>query len=69
MKINTLYDIGDIVYLKTDINQKERMVTAITITIGSHVYSLSCGDDSSEHYDIEISDTKDVMKTLTSYDD
>ena len=69
MKINTRYDIGDIVYLKTDINQKERMVTAITITIGSHVYSLSCGVDSSEHYEIEITDTKDVMKTLTSYDD
>jgi hypothetical protein len=45
------------------------MVTAITITIGSHVYSLSCGVDSSEHYEIEITDTKDVMKTLTSYDD
>lgn len=69
MKINTLYDIGDIVYLKTDTNQKERMVIAITITAGSHLYILSCGDDSSEHYDIEISDTKDVMKTLTSYDD
>ena len=69
MKINTRYDIGDIVYLKTDTNQKERMVTAIIITVGSHAYSLSCGDDSSEHYDIEISDTKDVMKTLTSYDD
>jgi len=69
MKINTLYNIGDIVYLKTDINQKERMVTSITITVGDHIYTLSCGDDNSEHYDIEITDTKDVIKTLTSYDD
>lgn len=69
MIIETKYDIGDIVYLKTDINQKERMVTTIGITPGNHVYTLSCGDDSSEHYEIELSDTKDIMKTLTSYDD
>lgn len=69
MIIKTKYDIGDIVYLKTDISQKERMITMVGITPGSHVYTLSCGDDSSDHYEIEITDTKDVIKTLTSYDD
>jgi len=69
MIIKTKYDIGDIVYLKTDINQKERMITMVSVTPGSHVYTLSCGDDSSDHYEIEITDTKDVIKTLTSYDD
>jgi hypothetical protein len=69
MIIKTKYDIGDIVYLKTDISQKERMITMIGITPGNNVYTLSCGDDSSDHYEIEITDTKDVIKTLTSYDD
>lgn len=69
MIIKTKYDIGDIVYLKTDISQKERMITMVGVTPGSQVYTLSCGDDSSDHYEIEITDTKDVIKTLTSYDD
>jgi len=45
------------------------MITMVGVTPGSHVYTLSCGDDSSDHYEIEITDTKDVIKTLTSYDD
>jgi len=43
MIIKTKYDIGDIVYLKTDISQKERMITMVGVTPGSHVYTLSCG--------------------------
>ena len=69
MKINTTYDIGDLVYLVTDISQKERMVTAITVTVGGHIYVLSCGDDTTEHYEIEITPHKDIVKTLSSYDD
>lgn len=66
MKITTLYDIGDIVYLKTDGEQKERMITGIRITPGNHLYYLSCGDEESTHYDIEITREKDILKTFNS---
>ena len=66
MKITTLYDIGDVVYLKTDDEQKERMITSIKIAPGCHIYYLSCGDEESTHYDIEITTDKDILKTLNN---
>lgn len=66
MKITTLYDIEDIVYLKTDGEQKERMITCIKITPGAHIYYLSCGEEETIHYEIEISLDKDILKTLNS---
>lgn len=52
----TTYTFGDIVYLKTDIEQIPRIVIAFTIRPGGVVYyELGCGPDSSFHFDIEIS--------------
>lgn len=65
MKINTKYDIGDIVYLKTDVEQLERIIIGITIVPNSLIYTLMCGVEMSEHYDFEISDNEDTLKKVT----
>ena len=63
VRVELDYDLGDIVYLKTDPDEPiKRMVIAITLLPGNTpVYTLACGDsDPTEHYAIEISDVKPV---------
>jgi hypothetical protein len=63
VKIELDFDIGDIVYLKTDPEEPvKRMVIAITLLPGGvALYTLSCGDsESTEHYAIEIQEAKPV---------
>jgi len=57
---------GDIVYLKTDPEQKPRMVTGIMNRPTAKVFYLSIGDSESSHYEIEISKTKDIIFALTN---
>lgn len=64
MVINTKYDIGEKVYLKTDSEQKERVVTQILMTPGTLIYTLSCGTEETTHYDMEISIEKDIVKKI-----
>lgn len=56
MEIDNKFDIEQVVYLKTDIEQTPRLVTAIEVSKSSLVYKLSCGASSSWHSDFEISD-------------
>jgi hypothetical protein len=58
------YKIGQIVYLKTDERQLERIVTQIRITEHGHLYQLCEGVNESVHYEIEISEEKNVLITL-----
>lgn len=59
--IETEYNIGDIVYLYTDPDQHQRMVTAITYRGEGVRYELSCGTTETYHMGVEISRTKNVM--------
>ncbi len=69
MIIDTSYNFGDIVFLKTDPDQYERMVYKIIIyPNGSIMLGLSFGATNSEHYDFEISSQKDLMKELNISD-
>ncbi len=55
MKIETKYDIGQLVILKTDPQKQERMV--IAITINPHevpIYTLGQADKDSRHYECEM---------------
>jgi len=61
MVIETEYDIGQTVYLKTDIHQVPRIVYGYYVDKTSILYRLMCGTDSSTHYDFEISETKNVL--------
>jgi hypothetical protein len=65
LTIETKYNIGDIVYLKTDPEQYARLVFALQILPGSNIaYILTLGDFTSSHYAVEISSKINVeLKT------
>ena len=66
MVIDNKFDFGDKVYLETDVDQKERVVTEFRVTKTGILYSLSCGVDKSWHYDFEITTEKNVLITSTN---
>lgn len=67
MKINTKYNIEDTVYLVTDSEQLERIITSITILPNSLlVYSLICGTETSEHYEFEITEEPNIIKRTSN---
>lgn len=61
MIVDTIYDIGDMVYLKTDPEQKKRIVTAIIIRGERRQLAYECfvGGAATWHYAMEMSDEKD----------
>jgi hypothetical protein len=70
MKIENKFDIGQIVYLKTDEDQKPRMVTELKISANRGImYALSAGASDTYHYAIEISETKNIIELLTGKDE
>lgn len=67
MKIthNIEFNIGQIVFLKTDNDQHERMVICISLRPNNSVtYCLAIGNSESWHYGIEISDRIDLLKSI-----
>jgi len=59
---NQIYKIGEYVYVKTDIEQKKRMVTGYTIRKGLVVFLVSCGSEpESSFYYFELSSEKDLL--------
>jgi hypothetical protein len=65
--ITTKYSFGDTVYLKTDPEQFPRMVTGFDVKPNGILYLLSLGTANSYHFDMEISVEKDVLKSITQY--
>tara|TARA_B100001167_G_scaffold191010_1_gene159701 strand:- start:4583 stop:4786 length:204 start_codon:yes stop_codon:yes gene_type:complete len=66
MLIDNKFNISDRVYLETDTEQIERIVTEILIRKSSIMYALSCETNVSWHYDFEITATKNVLKSTTN---
>ena len=61
MVIDNKFEIGQIVYLKTDKEQLPRMITGLSCRGGEGIsYWLGCGDKETNHFDIEISAEKNV---------
>ena len=59
------FQIGQIVYLKTDGQQTERMVTGLSLRANNSVsYCLALGATDSWHFGIEISSEKDTLKAV-----
>lgn len=57
--IENNYEIGNEVYLKTDPDQNFRIVTGFLIRQKEFIlYELSCGTESSWHYEYEININK-----------
>jgi hypothetical protein len=62
MVINNKFEIGDTVYLITDKEQEPRLVTELIIRPGGLiVYGCSLCQETSEHYDFELSKEKDYV--------
>jgi hypothetical protein len=55
------YGIGQIVYLRTDVEQLERIVIGYMILMGFHQYILMQGIDQSNHFEYEITTHKNVL--------
>ena len=67
MVIDNKFSHGDLVYLKTDPDQRARIVSKISVLPdGVLVYELSHNTYTSMHYDFEISTQKDVLITTTN---
>ena len=54
MLVENKYNIGDVVFLLTDIDQVKRIITGIIIRPNSILYYVSCGSAETLHYDLEI---------------
>ncbi|WP_437918574.1 hypothetical protein [Sphingobacterium sp. LRF_L2] len=64
MVFNSRFGFGDMVYLKTDITQDPWMVTQVRFALGSTIYLLARGSENYCAYDIELTDERDVLKSL-----
>lgn len=61
MKVDNRFYIGQVVYLKTDPEQKPRIVTVISVGDGWLMYRLAHCDQESTHSAVEISEERDVV--------
>ena len=59
-------EIGQEVYLKTDPDQKQRIITGICIRKGNISYIMMCETMESWHYAFEITTERDVVKATSS---
>lgn len=66
MVIENKFNIGDIVYLKTDKDQSPRMVFALVVRQGGILYEVAAGVNTSSHYDFELSAEANVLMTTTN---
>lgn len=58
------YEMGQLVYVKTDTDQRPKMVIGIFFQPGGVRYDLSPGG---WYYEIEMSETKDVLMATTNH--
>lgn len=61
LTIDNEYNMGDIVYVKTDSEQLPRIVTAIIVTGRDILYECAVFVDISSHYGFELSPEKDIL--------
>lgn len=61
MVIENEFNIGQTVYLKTDTDQKPRLVLAISVRPDGLMYGLQQTSEYSFHYGFEVSVSKDVL--------
>jgi hypothetical protein len=63
-EINFALDIGQSVYIKTDPDQKECIVTGLVIRQSGIHYLVMFDTRESEHYNFELSEERDMNKVL-----
>ena len=61
------FEIGHTVYIKTDPDQMERIITEVKLKPnGTIMYEVSCDTISSFHYDFELSTERNIVKLTTN---
>lgn len=63
--VEAKYWIGDIVYLITDPEQQECIITSITLYAGNMSYELTKNTICSHHYEFEISSDPNMLKKIS----
>jgi hypothetical protein len=58
MTIQNKFELEEIVFLITDTDQYQRIVTGIQVSKNSILYRLACGVNESWHYEYEIARDK-----------
>jgi hypothetical protein len=62
MVVNNQFELGSIVYLKTDLLQLPRIITGIQICAdGGMLYKCAQGQDVDWHYEVELSENVDIV--------
>lgn len=62
-KIDVEYEFGDLVYLRTDPQQLERLVTGYILRPGSApIYKVTFNTGETAHFGIELSTEKDEVR-------
>lgn len=64
--INVRYEIGEIVYLKTDKEQTPRIIYSYKVFEKETMYETACGTQVSLHYEFEITKDANVLMTTTN---
>lgn len=62
MIIENKFNIGQRIYLDTDPEQYERIITGILITQGDIIYRVVCGDVETYHFEFELSKEKKLIE-------
>lgn len=61
------FNYGQVVYVKTDINQDPRQVIGVQGTAdGGMLIKLTIDGDASWHYECEITEEKDIMLAMNN---
>jgi len=66
MVIQNSFDIGELVYLKTDKEQSPRIIYCIKVYKSENIYELACGTTTSSHYEFELSKEVNVLMSTTN---
>lgn len=61
MNIKNVFNIGETVYLVTDVDQNPRLIYGFVIHQSEILYKVICGTQQSENYDFELSREKNVL--------
>lgn len=64
MVIDEKFTLGQVVYLKIDPEQRALLVVSISIRPGHLAYVLSSGDETIIAYDIELTETRNVLSSM-----
>ena len=58
------HKIGEFIYLKHDPDQIQRQIVGIIYYAMFYQYLLQCGTESTQHFEFEISDEKNILYNL-----